>query len=49
METTIATPAARLETDMTDTIGQIIFGWGSVLAIILRFKYSEQLSDGNVK
>ena len=30
---------------MTDTIGQIVFGWGSILAIILLFKYSEQLSD----
>lgn len=32
---------------MADLFGQIV-GWGSILAIVLLFIYSDDLSDGNV-
>ena len=34
---------------LPDVIGQIIFGWGSIAALVALFVYSDELGDGNIE
>jgi mannose/fructose/N-acetylgalactosamine-specific phosphotransferase system component IIB len=32
-----------------DIIGQIVFGWGSIAALMALLVYSDELADGNIE
>ena len=32
-----------------DIIGQIVFGWGSIAALMALLVYSDELGDGNIE